>query len=175
MKESLINRIKRIKIIIFDIDGVMTDGKIIYSSNGEEIKEFNVRDGHGIKLAKRAGMDIAVISGRASKILSARVKELGIDKHYQKALRKIEAYEDILRRYGYKDEETAYVGDDLPDIPVMRRCGFSIAVRDAVDEVKESAHLITQNCGGNGAVREVVDLILKTQGRWSMIMERYEA
>jgi len=175
MDDNLTDRAKKIKIIILDVDGVMTDGRIIYSSNGEEIKEFDVRDGHGIKLAKRAGLDIAIITGRSSEIIERRAQELGIEKIYQKALNKIDAFNDILQLGGYSEEEVAYAGDDLPDIPVMRRVGLSIAVNDAVDDVAEIAHMVTDNCGGHGAVREIVDFILKVQGRWDSIMERYYA
>lgn len=173
MNDNLTDRTKKIKIIILDVDGVMTDGKIIYSGNGEEIKEFDVRDGYGIKLAKRAGLDIAIITGRSSGIIERRAQELGIERVYQKALNKIDAFNDILQSGGYSEDEMAYVGDDLPDLPVMRRVGLSIAVNDAVDEVAEIAHMVTDNCGGRGAVREVIDFILKVQGSWDSIMGRY--
>ncbi len=175
MNKEITEKLKKIKIIILDVDGVMTDGKIIYGSNGDDVKEFDVRDGHGIKLAVRAGLDVAIITGRTSQIIARRAKELGIERVYEKALNKVEAFNDILKKGDYTAEETAYIGDDLPDIPVMRRAGFSVAVNDAVEEVAEIADYIAENAGGCGAIREILDIILKTQGKWESVMERYYA
>ncbi|MFZ3072003.1 MAG: HAD-IIIA family hydrolase [Thermodesulfobacteriota bacterium] len=173
LKESVKKRIKRIKLLVMDCDGVLTDGGIIYDCEGREIKVFNVRDGHGIKLLKRAGLDCAVITARSSEALKKRCAELSITMLYQGALDKRAAYEDILARTGFRAEETAFVGDDLVDIPVMRRAGFAVSVRDGVKEVKKAAHYRTECCGGRGAIREVIEILLKTQGKWGDILKGY--
>lgn len=166
-------KIKKIKILILDVDGVLTDGQIFINDKGIEIKAFDVKDGHGIRMAQRAGLRIAFLSGRKSKAVIKRAKELGVVDVLQGILYKLEGYEALQEKYRLEPEEIAYVGDDVIDIPVLRRVGFSIAVLDATDEVKEVVHYITRLPGGRGAVREVIDLILKVQGHWNEVMERY--
>ena len=173
LKESVKKRIKKIKLLVMDCDGVLTDGGIIYDHEGREIKVFNVRDGHGIKLLKRAGLDCAIITARSSEALKKRGAELSIIMLYQGALDKRAAYEDILARTGLRPEETAFVGDDLVDIPVMSRAGFAVSVKDGVKEVKKAAHYVTECKGGRGAIREVVEILLKTQGKWEGILKGY--
>jgi 3-deoxy-D-manno-octulosonate 8-phosphate phosphatase (KDO 8-P phosphatase) len=166
-------RLKKIKLLILDVDGVMTDGRIIFDSNGVESKFFNVKDGHGIKMLQRAGIEVAIISGRQSTVVTNRAAELGIERVFQKATAKLAPYKQILADTGLANEEVAFMGDDLIDIPVLRRVGFAVAPRDAVAEVIPFIHLVTKNSGGWGAVREVCDLLLKAQGRWEELTARY--
>ncbi len=166
-------RAKKIKLLIMDVDGVLTDGRIVLDENGNELKFFNVRDGHGIVLLHRIGVETAIITGRQSKIVERRAKELSIPYVYQKVFDKLEVYEELKNRLSLKDEEIAYIGDDVVDIPIMRRVGFSVSVADAHEEVKRVAHYITSKPGGKGAVREVAELIIKAKGLWDKVMERY--
>ena len=166
-------RLKNIKLLILDVDGVMTDGRIIFDSNGVESKFFNVKDGHGIKMAQRAGIEIGIISGRQSRVVANRAAELGIVHVYQKAMDKLVPYLDILEKTGLDDSRVAFMGDDVIDIPVLRRVGFAAAPADAVEEVLPHVHFVTKNRGGWGAVREVCDLLIKGQGAWETITTRY--
>lgn len=170
---GLVKKVKPVRLLVLDVDGVMTDGGIIYNADGVETKVFNVRDGHGIKLLKRGGVECAVITSRQSRALEYRTRELGIEIVHQGALDKITAYEDILKKTGLKPEETAFVGDDLVDLPVLRMAGFSAAVNDAVEEVKDEVDYVTVCPGGRGAVREVVEIILKIKGKWREVIGRY--
>lgn len=168
-------KLKHIKLLLLDVDGVMTDGRIIWDANGTEIKFFNVKDGHGIKLVQRAGIQVGIITGRTSAVVDLRAKELGIEILYQGSLRKQESYDDIKQRTGLSDHQIAYMGDDVIDVPVMRRVGFSAAPADALPEVLKVADYIAQAKGGWGAVRELCDLILKGRGMWQeLVVERYE-
>jgi 3-deoxy-D-manno-octulosonate 8-phosphate phosphatase (KDO 8-P phosphatase) len=173
MDKDLAGRIGRIKLLICDVDGVLTDGGIIIDSNGVETKRFDVKDGHGLKLLQRAGIHVALLTGRESQVVSYRAEELGITEVIQGAKDKRKAYDVLKERTGFQDENIAYVGDDVVDIPVLRQVGVAIAVRDAVDEVKASAHYVTSCSGGKGAIREIVQLILKTQNLWERVLERY--
>lgn len=169
----MIDRLQPIKLLILDVDGVMTDGRIIYDSNGVESKFFNVKDGHGIKMLQRAGLEVAIISGRESIVVANRAAELKIERVFQKSLDKLTPYSKILGDTGLTDKEVAFIGDDLIDIPVLKRVGFAAAPADAVEEVIPFVHFVTRNCGGWGAVREVTDMILKAQSRWKELTERY--
>ena len=160
-------------MVIIDVDGVLTDGKIFLNDNGNESKAFYAQDGTGIAYLHRAGIKTAIISGRKSKAVEYRAKELHIEDVYQGALKKIDVYEKILKKHKIQENEICYIGDDLIDLPILRRVGFSVAVPDAPAEVKESVSYITNAQGGHGAVREVVEKILKSQGKWDMIMSRY--
>lgn len=162
-----------IKIVIFDVDGVLTDGNIVLDANGNESKAFNVQDGTGIIYLHRAGIKTAIISGRESKVVEHRAKELCIKDVHLGILNKIEAYEEILKKHEIKDTETCYIGDDLIDLPILRRVGFSVAVPNATIEVKESVSFVTNAPGGHGAIRELAEKILKLQGKWDMIISRY--
>jgi 3-deoxy-D-manno-octulosonate 8-phosphate phosphatase (KDO 8-P phosphatase) len=168
-------RLKKIKLLILDVDGVMTDGRIIFDSNGVESKFFNVKDGHGIKMVQRADIEVAIISGRESRVVANRAVELGINRVYQRALDKLTPYREILEQTGLADEQVAFMGDDVIDIPVLLRVGFATAPADAVADVLPYAHYIARNRGGWGAVREVCDLLLKEQGAWEAITARYFA
>jgi 3-deoxy-D-manno-octulosonate 8-phosphate phosphatase (KDO 8-P phosphatase) len=175
IKESILAKqnAKLIKLIILDVDGVLTDGQIIYTSEGQEIKNFNVRDGFGIRLAHRAGIKTAIISARQSNVITQRAKELEITEIHQNALQKLPAYEQILKLHELTDKQVAYMGDDLIDLPILRRVGLAVAVADAVPEVRQAAHYVTLNPGGKGAVRELIELILKAQGCWEKVTSRY--
>jgi len=166
-------RLRKIKLLILDVDGVMTDGRIIFDSNGVESKFFNVKDGHGIKMLQRAGVNVAIISGRESKVVANRATELGIELVFQKAMDKLAPYLRIVADTGLTDDQIAFVGDDLIDIPVLKRVGFAAAPADAVGEVFPYVHFVTKNSGGFGAVREVSDMLLKAQGVWEELTARY--
>lgn len=173
MHADLSERIKKIRLVIVDNDGVMTDGRIVYGDYGDELKFFDAQDGFGMVLLRRAGIGTVMISGRKSRINPRRAKELLVDKIYQNAFDKLAVFQKALKKFKLKPEETCYIGDDLIDLPVLTRVGFAVAVSNAVDEVKKSAHYCTQRSGGRGALREVADLILKSQGRWTEVTERY--
>ncbi|HJV36782.1 HAD-IIIA family hydrolase [Geomonas sp.] len=166
-------RLKKIKLLILDVDGVLTDGRIIFDSNGVESKFFNVKDGHGIKMLQRSGIEVAIISGRESMVVTNRAMELGIHHVYQKSLDKLGPFRKVLDATGLHEDEVAYMGDDVIDIPVMRRVGFAAAPADAIAEVLPFAHFVAKNNGGWGAVREVCDLLLKAQGSWDSATSRY--
>lgn len=166
-------KVERIRLLALDVDGVLTDGKIVLNDDQRQTKSFDVKDGHGIKLLMRAGIDVAIITSRESRVVMHRAKELGIDLVYQKVLKKVDAFEALMSKTGVAAEEIAYVGDDLIDLPVLRRVGLSVAVSDAVDDVAESVDYITSRRGGDGAVRELCELILKLQGKWDEVTARY--
>jgi len=163
----------KIKLIILDVDGVLTDGGIVIDGQGDEIKSFSAHDGAGIRYLYRAGLKAAVITGRKSAAVEARCRDLGIEDVHQKALEKLPPYNAILAKHGLRDEEVCYIGDDLMDLPPMRRCGFPVAVANARTEVRAAAAYVTVAQGGHGAVREVIDKVLKFQGKWDLIMARY--
>lgn len=155
------------------MDGVLTDGRVGYDGAGRELKFFDIKDGHGIKLLQRAGLEVGILSGRRSRAVRIRAQELGIQVVQQKALDKGKALEGILRRKKLKPEEICFVGDDLVDLPVFLRVGLAIAVADCVKDLKGLAHYITRHPGGRGAVREVCEMILKAQGRWDDVTRKY--
>jgi len=156
-----------------DCDGVLTDGRLTLLEDGDEQKTFHARDGQGISLFHRAGLKTGIISGRTSSAVERRARELEMAYVRQYAKDKVKAFDELLAAAGVTAEECAYVGDDVADIPIMRRVEFAVAVADAVYETKQAAHYVTALNGGHGAVREVADLILKTQGRWDELMKRY--
>lgn len=164
---------QKIKLLLLDVDGVLTDGGILMDDRGGEIKRFDVRDGHGIRLLIRAGIQVGLITGRSSKVVNYRAKDLGIRMLYQKVYNKIEVYQKIKRKTGLKDPEIAYVGDDLVDLPIMRRVGLAMTVRDCWQELKPVADYVTSEAGGRGAVREIVELLLRAQSKWEEITQRY--
>ena len=173
MDEALIKRIIPVKMMIFDVDGVLTDGRVIYMDDGSELKEFDVQDGHGIKLLQRAGIEVVFISGRACKAVEHRARALGISRVCQGAKVKTEPYEQLLKETGLKEQQTGYMGDDLIDIPVMRRAGFSVAVPNGTPLIFPYAHYITSAAGGRGAAREVCEMILRAQDLWEGVVEHY--
>jgi len=162
-----------IKLLALDVDGVLTDGTIIINGDGSESKFFNVQDGHGIRLWLRAGLKIALFSGRASAPTEIRAKQFGIENVFQDCHYKLPALEKFLKQEGLTPQQAAYVGDDLQDLPAIRYVGFGVAVANAVDEVKKYADFVTTRPGGAGAVREVIEHILKDSGKWQELMKRY--
>ncbi len=163
-----------IRLLVLDVDGVLTDGGIILHSDGSESKRFDVQDGHGIKLWHRAGGVTAIVSGRTSGPTEHRAGQLDVAHVLQGQLEKLPAVETLLRQLGFGWEQAAVVGDDILDIPTVRRAGFGVAVANAVAELKSVADYVTSRAGGHGAVREVIELILKAGDRWTSLMERYE-
>ncbi|MFN7097127.1 MAG: KdsC family phosphatase [Gammaproteobacteria bacterium] len=173
MSVDIITKAKQIKLLILDVDGVMTDGRIIVTDKGEEVKSFYVQDGLGIQLLQETGLHVAVITGRNSPSVTARIKNLKIPHLYQGQINKIQAYEELLQTLQLQPAQTAHIGDDLPDIALFKRVGLAIAVPNAVQLAKEHAHWITTAAGGNGAIREACDFILKAQDLWSLIEKRF--
>lgn len=164
---------RQIKLIILDVDGVLTDGGIILDNKGNEFKSFHVRDGHGIKMLIRAGVTVAMITGRYSKVVERRARELGIKDIYQKCHDKRIAFRHLIEKYSLNPKEIAYIGDDIVDLPLLKISGFSVSVADADEEAKNASMMITKNKGGRGAVREVCDFILKAKGLWESIVDGY--
>lgn len=169
--------IRNLKLIAIDVDGVLTQGEVTYTSSGDEVKSFNIKDGVALRAAQHVGMHVAVISGRRSAALERRVKELGIETVIAACRDKSLAIRELLDRFGLHKEEAAFIGDDLIDIPAFRECGFNIAVGDACTDLKEIADYVTELPGGRGAVREAIEMILRTQGKWgeavNCILQRY--
>lgn len=164
---------RRVRLLVLDVDGVLTDGRIIYDSEGRETKQFYVRDGSAVKWLIRAGVEVAWLSGRTSPVVEVRARELGVREVIQGAKQKLPALRRLLRRLGFSPQEVCYVGDDLPDIPVLRRVGVACAVADAPEEVKAVCQVVTRAPGGRGAVREVAERILRARGAWEELLGRY--
>jgi len=162
-----------IKMVVFDVDGVLTDGRIILDDLGNEYKNFDAQDGSGIKYLLRAGLKVGLITGRQSAVVALRARELGIEDVYQGEKVKLRSFRKLLEKHRLNGSEVCYVGDDLPDIPVMRKSGFPVAVANARPEVRNEAAYVTTAEGGRGAAREVAELILKGQGKWDAILSRY--
>ena len=172
-------RARKIRVLLMDADGVLTDGRVyLQSFPGDialELKAFHSQDGAGLKLARLAGLRTGVITGRESAAMTRRASENGIEFVYQGRDEKSASYEEILQRAQVSDEEVAFVGDDLPDLPVLQRVGLAVAVANAVPEVKKIAHLVTKRSGGDAAVREVIEFILKAQGKWTSVIPQARA
>ena len=167
---GLTEKARRIKFLLLDVDGVMTDGKVYLDDDGRETKAFDIQDGHGIALLRKAGIRVGIISGRTSRAVDIRAKQLCIEEVHQAVEDKLKVYEEILNRYQLKDQEIAYIGDDLIDHPLLQRVGLSVAVANAHEIVKRSVDWVTRREGGAGAVREVVDHLLKSQRKWSNLL-----
>ncbi len=163
-KLSLPAKAKKIKMLVLDVDGVMTDGSIILDSHGNETKAFHVRDGHGIKLVQKAGVRVAIITGRSSEVVNIRAGELGITEVHQGAADKLPVYDSLVSKYGLRDEQVAYIGDDSVDLSILMRVGFAAAVADADPSIRPHVDLIAKSKGGRGAVREIINFILKNRG-----------
>jgi len=172
-KGDAIERAAKIRLIIFDVDGVLTDGGIYMGENGELFKPFNCRDGLGITLAHRSGLKTAIITGRTSKQLANRAAELHITEVMQGQMNKRNAYKELKAKYGLRDEEMAYLGDDLIDLPIMLQVGLPGAVADARPEVSEVALFVSNMSGGHGAAREFIEFILKAQGKWQGAIKNF--
>ena len=179
ISQTLKKRAARIELLLMDVDGTMTDGSVTLFSETEEIaleiKTFDAHDGQGLTLAHTAGLRTGCITGRESSALFRRAREMKMDFIYMKQPLKMPAYEEILRKAGVQDSSVAYVGDDLPDLPIMRRAGLTVAVGNAVPEVKKAAHYITTARAGRGAIRETVELILKSKGIWEAMIDKARA
>ncbi|MFQ5469131.1 MAG: 3-deoxy-manno-octulosonate-8-phosphatase KdsC [Gammaproteobacteria bacterium] len=173
--KDILERAVPVKLVIFDVDGVLTDGGIIIDNNGHEHKIFHSRDGHGMKMLQHTGVEIAIITGRTTDAVTHRMKSLGIEHVYQGQQDKLPAYKELLQKLSLVDEQVAYVGDDVVDLPVMSRVGLSIAVQDAHIMVKKHAHWQTPNRGGFGAARDVCELIMEGQGNLESMLSRYLA
>jgi 3-deoxy-D-manno-octulosonate 8-phosphate phosphatase (KDO 8-P phosphatase) len=162
-----------IEVLVIDVDGVLTDGTVVINADGSESKFFSVLDGHGIRLWRRAGLKVAFLSGRHSQPTEYRAKQLEVEYVFQDCHNKLDALKKFLEQEGLSADRIAYIGDDLPDLPPIRYVGFGVAVANAVDEVKQYADYVTTRSGGSGAVREVIEYILKNTGKWQKLMERY--
>jgi 3-deoxy-D-manno-octulosonate 8-phosphate phosphatase (KDO 8-P phosphatase) len=176
---SVIKRAKQIQVLLMDVDGTITNGEVTLLSQPDgtalEIKTFDAHDGQGISLAYTAGLRTGVITGRESAALRRRARELNIEFVYEKQPHKVAAYEEILKKVGVAESAVAFLGDDLPDLPLMRRVGLAAAVGNATPEVKRAAHYVTRAIGGKGAAREVIELILKSKGTWEEMIEKARA
>jgi 3-deoxy-D-manno-octulosonate 8-phosphate phosphatase (KDO 8-P phosphatase) len=175
LTESLEQRCLPIELLLVDVDGVLTDGRIIYSDAGAELKEFHVRDGSGLKFWLGQGKKAGIITGRRSPVVERRARELGLDVVIQGADDKRAALQRVLHELEVTAAQACYVGDDVPDVPLLRDCGLGVAVADACAEARAAADYITSANGGRGAVREVVELLLRAQGRWPTVLSRYQA
>lgn len=164
----MISKLKKIKVIAMDVDGVMTDGRIIYDGDGKELKLFDVQDGYAIGRARKSGIKIAVISARGCRAVRARTADLKFDKVYLDVYPKIGAYEKMVKAFGAEDSEVCFIGDDMPDIEILARVGFAAAPQNAAPEVKKIADYVARRSGGRGALREIIEKILKAQGLWSV-------
>lgn len=174
MNDDILQRARAVRMIIFDVDGVLTDGSLFYDDRGEEYKAFNSRDGHGIKMLRASGVDTGIITGRTSNIVLHRARNLGIDHIFQGADDKLAAYGELLARVGLEPKQIAYMGDDVVDLPVMNRCGLAITVPDAPEEVKARCQLVTRAHAGRGAAREACELIMRAQDTWAAQLALYD-
>lgn len=170
---EIMARAARVRLVVFDVDGVLTDGRLIMGEGGEEYKVFHSRDGQGIVMLRDAGLQVAIISGRSSPVVSERMAALGVEWVFQGESRKLPVFESLLSRLGLAPEEAAYVGDDLPDISILARSGLAVTVADAHPDTSRYAHWQTRLPGGRGAAREVCDLVLQAQGLLGAQMEHY--
>ncbi|MFQ5993960.1 MAG: KdsC family phosphatase [Acidiferrobacterales bacterium] len=166
-------RAAMVRLVLLDVDGVLTDGRLPLGNDGMELKEFHIRDGHGIKMLQETGVEVGIISGRSSSIVERRAGELGIKHVYQGCQDKLATVEDLLHRLNQRLTETAFVGDDVVDLPIMLRAGLAVAVNDAHHVVKHYAHWITPSSGGMGAVRELCDMVMYAQGKYAAMIHRY--
>jgi len=166
-------RARRVRLVIFDVDGVLTDGKLWYGPGGEELKAFHAFDGHGVRLLELGGLRTALISGRESQAVAERARELGIEHVIQGADDKQSAFRSLLRRVGLKRQASAYMGDDLVDMPVLTRCGFACTPHEAPEEVRRCAHYVASAPAGHGAAREVCEFILEAQGKLGRVLARF--
>lgn len=171
--QAVFDRARALKLVVFDVDGVLTDGKLYLSDSGEEIKAFNTLDGHGLKMLHASGVELAIITGRKSRLVELRATNLGISLLFQGVADKLTAFRELLGQLGLQPEQAAFMGDDLVDLPPMRRAGLAIAVPAAPELVKQHSHYVTERNGGEGAVREVCELIMRAQGSFDAQVARY--
>jgi 3-deoxy-D-manno-octulosonate 8-phosphate phosphatase (KDO 8-P phosphatase) len=171
--QEIYEKARRIRVAAFDVDGVLTDGGLYYTDSGEELKRFNVRDGHGLKMLRDSGVTPAIITSRTSRCVAERARNLGIDLLFQGVADKLVAFRELLERCGVEATACAYAGDDLVDLPVMKRCGLAVTVPGAPAAVLRQAHFVTQARGGEGAAREICELILHAQGTLAARVAEY--
>jgi len=172
--EELQEKIKAVRVLILDVDGVLTNGEIIVDDAGRETKHFDVRDGHGLRMLMRYEVEVVLLTGRTSQVVNHRALDLGITEVYQGVWNKLDVFEEMLRKKKIVPAETAFVGDDVVDVPVLRRVGFSATVADASVDLKNVVDYVTAHLGGRGAVREICELILKAKGKWPEVAAKYE-
>ena len=173
MQNEVIEKIKKIKLLILDVDGVLTDGRIIYDSKGRDSKFFDVHDGLGVSLLRRAGLRTILITAKGSKTIKPRAKDMRVEEYYEDVFPKTKVLDKILLKHKVAKDEICFIGDDLVDLSIMKAVGFPVAVANASDDIKAVASYITQKTGGRGAVREVAELILKTQDKWDEAIKKY--
>lgn len=174
MDETLATRIKKVKLLLLDVDGVLTDGRIIYDSRGHDLKFFDVHDGMGVHVLKKTGIPTILVTAKGSRAIGPRARDMHVDAVFADVSPKTKILDKVKRTYRVSGEELCFVGDDLVDICLMKKVGFAVAVANACPEVKRSGHYITRHEGGRGAVREVAELILKTQGKWDKALKAYD-
>ena len=174
LPREVLQRASRVSVLLIDVDGVLTDGRIIYADYGDELKCFDVQDGAGLVFWHRVGLKSAIITARRSRLLKRRAKEMRIDVLAQGCLEKLPMYQRILKRFRVHDEQVCAIADDLMELPILHHVGLAVAVPNAVDEVKHASHYVTLRAGGRGAVREVIDIILKAKGLWDQVVHRYQ-
>ena len=171
--QDILEKEAAVRLVIFDVDGVLTDGSLFYGDDGQEYKAFNSRDGHGMKMLQQSGVNIGIITGRTSEVVRIRMESLGIEHVYQGQLDKLPAFHDLIGKLGLEAEQVAYVGDDVVDLPIMTRVGLAIAVQDAHPLVKQHAHWTTPNCGGRAASRDVCELVMQAQETLEPLLNGY--
>ena len=173
ISEELKRRMQKIRLIAMDVDGVLTEGKLLYTQSKQELCSFYIKDGMGLAMARRAGFQIALISGRESEVVALRAKDLKISELYQGVVNKLEAFSALVTKYDLEHEQICFIGDDVNDLPVLQKVGLAVGVSDAVEEVKKIAHYVTALPGGGGAVREIIDKILYAQGLYKKAIDFY--
>jgi 3-deoxy-D-manno-octulosonate 8-phosphate phosphatase (KDO 8-P phosphatase) len=173
-KEYILEQAKKVKLLLLDVDGVLTDGRIIYDSSGRDLRLFDVHDGMGVHLLKKAGIPTILITAKGSKAIRPRARDMGVAEVFQDVSPKTKALDEIVKKYQVSVGEICFVGDDLVDLCVMKRVGFPVAVFNACPEIKQAASYITLRPGGRSAVREVAELIIKTQGKWQEVVQSYD-
>jgi 3-deoxy-D-manno-octulosonate 8-phosphate phosphatase (KDO 8-P phosphatase) len=171
--EEVLTKAKNIKLVIFDVDGVLTDGSLFYGDDGQEYKAFNSRDGHGMKMLQQSGVQVGIITGRTSDVVLHRMKNLNVQHIYQGRLEKLPAFEELIGKLELLPEQVAYVGDDVVDLPIMIRVGLAITVPGAHDLVNQHAHWVTSKPAGAGAARDICEMIMKAQGSYDAAMAKY--
>jgi 3-deoxy-D-manno-octulosonate 8-phosphate phosphatase (KDO 8-P phosphatase) len=171
--DDVLDRARKVNLVLMDVDGVLTDGRILMYSDGTEGRAFSARDGHGIRMGQRGGLLFGIVSGRDSKVVSDRAEELYITEVHQGIFDKIERYREILERFQLPPESVCYIGDDLVDVPVLREVGLAVAPANGEQSVRDLVHWVTPSGGGDGAVRDTVDLLLRAKGKWESVTDRY--
>ena len=174
MKTSVINKAKKIKLLLLDVDGVLTDGRIIYDSGGRDMKFFDVHDGLGVTLLKKAGIPTILVTAKGSGAIKPRARDMKVDEVFADITPKLKVLDKVVEKYGVTYSEVCFVGDDLVDLCVLKRVGFPVAVSNAASEIKQAAVYVTRKAGGRGAVREVAELLLKSQSKWSRMLKPYD-